>query len=68
MNNFDDIAALWKVPPVPPLPDAQDIIKKSVRDKSQLARKIRIQSICMLVAIAAIIYVVIAVRFHYIIT
>ncbi|MDB5203192.1 MAG: hypothetical protein JWQ27_2601 [Ferruginibacter sp.] len=68
MNNFDDLAALWKAPAPEPLPDVADIIKKASREKNQVARKIFIQSSCMLLAIASLVYVVCAVHFHYFIT
>ncbi len=68
MNNFDDIEALWKAPQSLPLPDAKAIIKKASKEKNQVAGKILRQSLCMLLAIAAIIYVLYMVHFEYLIT
>ena len=65
MNNFDDIEALWKAPQSLSIPDAQDIIQKASKEKNQVARKILTQSLCMLLAIAAMGFVLYKVHFQY---
>ncbi|MEO7044543.1 MAG: hypothetical protein ABI091_04500 [Ferruginibacter sp.] len=66
MNNFDDIEALWKAPQRLDIPAADAIIKKAVKEKNQIVRKILVQSFCMCLALAAIIYVTIFVHFQFI--
>ncbi|MEP6710828.1 MAG: hypothetical protein ABJA37_00350 [Ferruginibacter sp.] len=68
MNNFDDIEALWKAPQRLSIPAAGAIIQKAAEEKNQIARKILMQSLCMFLAIAAIIYIIYMVRFQYLVT
>ena len=68
MNNFDDIEALWKAPQSLSIPDVEVIIKKAIKEKTQVAQKILIQSLCMLLAMAAIIYVICMVHFQWLVT
>ncbi len=68
MNNFDDIEAIWKAPQSLSIPAAAAIIQKAAEEKKQLSRRIFLQSTCMFLAIAAIIYVVYTVRFQYLVT
>jgi hypothetical protein len=68
MNSFDDIAILWKAPGSLKPPGAEAIIQKAAREKSRLAKKILIQSVCMLLSIVSIIYVVAVIRFNFMIT
>ena len=68
MNSFDEIIILWKSPQRLSIPNAGNIIEKAGKEKNQLAQKIFIQSLCMLLAIAAIVYVIYMVRFQYLIT
>ncbi|MBS1495535.1 MAG: hypothetical protein JSU03_06580 [Bacteroidetes bacterium] len=68
MNNFDDLEALWKAPRQLDIPAADAIIKKAVKEKNQIARKILVQSFCMCLALACIIYVMLFVHFKFIIS
>ena len=63
MDNFDDIAAVWKSAGTAPLPKAADIIAKAKKEKKELGRKILFQGISLLIATAGILYIATSIHF-----
>lgn len=65
MNHFNEIEALWKKSGASPLPGITEIMSKAEKNKKQVSRKIRIQILCMLLVISALVYVAFSFRFQY---
>ncbi len=68
MDNFDNIAAVWKTAATPLLPKAGDIISKANKEKKELSNKIWLQGITLLVATAGVLFIATSIHFKFIST